>query len=82
MSETLLMDEEGENQAVRSFLMQYSCDRALTIGAMRKHMDMSGWPLQYCPEFARIGDYDSQHLSKAGAQEWLRHLFAMEGGDA
>lgn len=73
-----LLDEEGENLAVRSFLMQYSCDRALTIGAMRKHMDMSGWPLQYCPEFARIGDYDSQHLTKAGAQLWIRHLISME----
>jgi hypothetical protein len=73
-----LLDDDGENRAVRSFLMQYSCDRAITVGAMRNHMDMSGWPLQFCPPFARTGREDAAHLTKAGAQVWIRHLFEME----
>lgn len=73
-----LLDSDGENRAVRSFLMQYSCDRALTVGAMRKHIDMSGWPLHYCPDFARTGACDSEHLTKAGAQLWIRFLFSLE----
>ncbi len=77
MSRDSLLDDDGENRAVRSFLMQYSCDRSLTVSQMRKHMDMSGWPLEYCPPFARLGG--TKHLSKAGAQIWIRHLFSMEG---
>lgn len=73
-----LVDEEGENLAVRSFLMLYSGADGVTIGRMRKHMDRSGWPLQYCPDFARLGDRDGEHLAKAGAQIWIRHLFNME----
>lgn len=72
-----LLDSEGENRAVRSFLMAYSCDRSITVGEMRKHMDRSGWPMEYRPEFARDG-HDGLHLTKAMAQEWLRHLFSME----
>ena len=72
-----LMDDDGENRALRSFLMQYGVP-SLTVGAMRKHMDRSGWPLQFCPDFARTGSADSQHLTKGGAQVWIRHLLSME----
>ena len=72
-----LLDTDGENNAVRAFLMQWGLP-GLTVGAMRKHMDRSGWPLQYCPEFARTGGADGEHLTKAGAQIWIRHLFSLE----
>jgi hypothetical protein len=74
-----LVDNEGENQAVRDFLMLYGGAQGVTVGQMRKHMDRSGWSLQYCPAFARLGGCDSEHLSKAGAQIWIRHLIEMEG---
>ena len=73
-----LLDDDGENLAVRAFLMQYSCDRALTVGEMRKHMDRSGWSLEFCPDFARTGYTDKVHLTKVGAQLWIRHLINME----
>lgn len=78
MTDRELLDEEGENRAVRAFLMLYGGATGVTVGQMRKHMDMSGWPLQFCPEFARLGKCDGQHLAKAGAQIWLRHLFNLE----
>ena len=46
----------------------------VTIGKMRKHLEMAGfanaWPL-----WANNND---GHLTKAGAQLWLRHLFNLE----
>lgn len=71
-----LLDEEGENLAVRSFLMQYSCDRAVTVGAMLAHMNRSGWR-EAAPEFA-LSVRPETHLTKAGAQIWIRHLFSLE----
>ncbi len=73
-----VLDFDGENLAVRSFLLLYGGGRSVTVGEMRKHMDRCGWPLQYCPPFARVGQRDGQHLTKGGAQVWLRHLFSME----
>jgi hypothetical protein len=73
-----LVDEEGENRAVRTFLMQYGLP-GLTVGAMAQHMNRSGWPYEYWPDFARQVDNAGQHLTKAGAQIWIRHLFSLEG---
>jgi hypothetical protein len=71
-----LLDDDGENRAVRSFLMQYSCDRSVSVAAMRRHMQLSGWDGCW-PEWAN--DSDNQgHLTKGGAQDWLRHLFSLE----
>lgn len=72
-----LLDAEGENQAVRTFLMQYSCDRSITVGAMRSHMTRSGWGEEAIPQFAR-NTYSAEHLTKSGAQIWIRHLFDLE----
>jgi hypothetical protein len=69
-----VQDAEGENKAVRSFLMLYG-QPGLTVGQMKKHMTMSGfkmWPAWVDTE------PDEAHLTKAGAQLWIRHLFALE----
>jgi hypothetical protein len=68
------VDAEGENKAVRSFLMLYG-QPSLTVGQMKKHMAMCGfksWPAWVETE------PDGAHLTKAGAQLWIRHLFALE----
>ena len=67
---------DGENRAVRSFLMAYSCDRALNIDAMRKHMARSGWGGCW-PNWVSVA-HASNHLTKGGAQSWIRYLFALE----
>lgn len=73
-----LLDDEGENRAVRSFLMQYGLP-SLTVGAMRRHMVLSGWGAKYCPAFVNNSTATAgEHLTKAGAQIWIRHLFGME----
>jgi hypothetical protein len=68
------VDAEGENMAVRSFLMLYG-QPGLTVGKMKKHMDMSGHSC--CPVWV-YAEPDGAHLTKAGAQLWIRHLFALE----
>lgn len=67
-----LVDEEGENQAVRCFLMIYG-NHNLTVKDMKYHLSMSGFP--YWPDWTADAP---GHLTKAGAQLWLRHLFALE----
>jgi len=71
-----LVDGEGENQAVRSFLLQYSCDRPTTIGAMKDNLRRSGFDGHW-PGWVALQPYGA-HLTKAGAQLWLRHLFSLE----
>jgi len=69
-----VQDAEGENKAVRSFLMIYG-HPGLTVGQMKNHMGMCGfkvWPTWVDTE------PDGAHLTKAGAQLWIRHLFALE----
>ena len=71
-----LIDTDGENRAVRSFLMLYG-QPGLTVGAMRKHLIALGFP--HWPEWVEFGGPgDAAHLTKGGAQHWLRHLFALE----
>jgi len=72
-----LLDEDGENQAVRMFLMAYG-EPGLTVARMRRHMELAGWP--QAPDWALKPEAQG-HLTKAGAQSWLRHLFALEKPD-
>jgi hypothetical protein len=68
-----VQDAEGENRAVRSFLLLYG--QRGTVGGMKRHMGMSGfksWPAWVDTE------PEGAHLTKAGAQLWIRHLFALE----
>jgi len=67
-------DAEGENKAVRSFLMLYG-QPGLTVGQMKKHMARSGFTSW--PEWVETEPHGA-HLTKAGAQLWIRHLFALE----
>ncbi|MDX4956276.1 hypothetical protein [Delftia acidovorans] len=67
-------DVDGENQAVRMFLLLYG-QPGLTVARMREHMEAAGWP--QVPEWATKPEAQG-HLTKAGAQSWLRHLFALE----
>jgi hypothetical protein len=69
-----VQDAEGENKAVRCFLMLYG-QSGLTVGQMKKHMAMSGFKLW--PAWVET-EHDGAHLTKAGAQLWIRHLFALE----
>lgn len=71
-----LIDADGENRAVRAFLAQYGSNHVgVSVGAMILHMERSGYP--FYPEWAP--HQWEEHLTKAGAQQWLRHLFALEG---
>lgn len=69
-----LLDDDGENQAVRMFLLLYG-QPGLTVAHMREHMESAGWP--QVPEWATKPEAQGR-LTKAGAQSWLRHLFALE----
>ncbi len=73
----VLVDEEGENLAVRSFLIQYGCGSSNPkVGQMLSHMNHSGWEGTE-PEWVKTCHKD-EHLTKAGTQLWLRHLFSLE----
>jgi hypothetical protein len=71
-----LLDDDGENQAVRWFLACYGHGGSKTIGAMKAHLEMSGfdgcWP-DWCNT-----EHPSVHLTKGSAQQWIRHLFSLE----
>jgi hypothetical protein len=69
-----LLSSDGENQAVRFFLMAYG-SQSVTVEVMRNHMSSCGYPLW--PDWAET-DEAQGHLTKAGAQDWLRHLFGLE----
>ena len=74
MSKMILIDDEGENQAVRMFLTLYGGACGVTSEQMRKHLTMAGFDGAW-PEWANS---NNGHLTKAGAQLWIRHLFALE----
>lgn len=74
MTDRKLLDDEGENQAVRCFLMAYGA-QSMTLDKMMTHMKACGYPLW--PEWVETTEMRG-HLTKAGAQLWLRHLFALE----
>lgn len=71
-----LVDDEGENMAVRSFLLLYGgVTGSITIKQMKDHLELSGfdglWP-------SWVDDPHVTDLTKAGAQLWIRHLFSLE----
>lgn len=72
VSDEPLMDH-GENRAVRAFLLHYGAP-GLTVGQMQRNMIRNGFP--HWPAWVEVGS--TAHLTKAGAQDWLRHLFALE----
>lgn len=76
MDAELVDPDDGENRAVRAFLMLYGGARGVTVGAMRKHLAASGWS-GYWPTWVMDAP-DGMHLTKGGAQNWLRFLFALE----
>lgn len=67
----LVDPDDGENRAVRYFLMMYG-GQTCTIEGMRKHLQLSGFP--YWPEWAERDG----HLTKGGAQAWIRYLIGLE----
>lgn len=69
-----MVDDEGENQAVRMFLALYGGQYGITAEQMRKHLKMAGFDGAW-PEWA---SNHNGHLTKAGAQLWIRHLFSLE----
>lgn len=72
---TKLLEEDGENRAVRTFLMLYGGQYGISIGAMRLHLTRMGFP--NWPAWVETSP-ENMHLTKSGAQDWLRHLFALE----
>lgn len=75
MPQDLIDPVDGENRAVRMFLALYGCNPSTTVGQMRQHLTFSGFP--HWPDWA-AAEPESAHLTKGGAQHWLRHLFALE----
>lgn len=67
-----LVSEDGENMAVRAFMMLYGSN-TVDVSVMKRHMQRCGFPLW--PKWAE--DYNS-HLTKSGAQDWIRYLFSLE----
>lgn len=70
-----LLDNDGENRAVRCFLGIYQCGSP-SVKQMKIHLEHSGfndcWP-EWVTDPKNAG-----HLTKGGAQDWLRYLFALE----
>lgn len=69
-----LLNKNGENQAVRMFLMHYGGCDSPTAKSMREHLRLAGFDGCW-PDWAKQQD---EHLTTSGAQDWLRHLFALE----
>ncbi len=69
-----LLDDDGENLAVRTFLLRYA-GGSCTVGQMREHLELSSWTGMW-PEW--VDEYPHDHLTKCGAQAWIRHLFDLE----
>lgn len=76
MPRELLDPEDGENRAVRGFLLFYGGACGVTVGAMRDHLHLYGFP-DHWPDWVAKA-HPGEHLNKASAQAWLRHLFALE----
>jgi hypothetical protein len=72
----LIDKDDGENRAVRWFLACYGGASGVTVGAMKRHLTNCGYP--FWPTW--VAEQDREHLTKGGAQHWLRHLFALETG--
>ncbi len=71
-----LLDSDGENKAVRCFLLHYQNPPTKVI-SMRNAFTRAG--LQgFWPDFVEGASDTNEHLTKAGAGLWLRHLFDLE----
>jgi hypothetical protein len=68
--------DDGENRAVRAFLTAYGTPGLMVID-MKRHMERSGFPL-WPAWVADPVTPETAHLTKAGAQAWLRYLFRLE----
>lgn len=77
LCEALIDPVDGENRAVRCFLMFYTGGSAM-VADVRENMRAAGFP--YWPEW--VEKEEAGALSKLGAQNWLRHLFALEARTA
>lgn len=75
MNRNILLDEEGENRALRMFLAVYSGRSGCTITEMQLALKRSGFDGCW-PEWANNSEVS--HLSKSGAQSWIRHLINLE----
>jgi len=74
MSDRELLDDDGENLALRTFLAFYGNNPTVSIGAMKDCMETSGWDNH--PEFViRMSDWS---MTKGTAQMWIRHLLSLE----
>lgn len=71
----LVDPEDGENRAVRAFLMVYGTTPSATTATMQRHMELSGYP--YWPAWVQEPGARG-HLTKGGAQNWIRHLIGLE----
>ena len=70
-----LVDDEGENRALRAFLSIYANSNGATmVGTMARHMECLGWDDN--PTW--IDENPHSNLTKAGAQLWIRHLISLE----
>lgn len=74
MPKALVDPIDGENQAVRIFLMFYG-NPGLTIGGMASNLHSAGFG-HTVPDWAL--NAGSKHFTKGAAQAWLRHLFKLE----
>lgn len=68
-----LVDQDGENKAVRAFLQQFQGNHLITSGQMLQHLKWCGFDLAL-PEWAN----PDLHITAGEAQAWIRHLFALE----
>ena len=70
-----LMDEDGENRAIRTFLQVVygGTKAAVSTDYMREHLEVAGWE-NHTPDWAKT----NQTLTKAGVQLWLRFLISLE----
>jgi hypothetical protein len=76
-----LLDTDGENQAVRGFLSLYGPSGAnVTLRDMCRHLSALGFDGCW-PEWVSDTN-DRTHLTKGGAQSWLRFLFGLEANFA
>lgn len=71
-----LLDDDGENIAVRAFLQLYGGTSSVNIGQMCDHLSRSDF-IGYWPEWV-CKSVREQHLTKGGAQSWIRYLFSLE----
>lgn len=76
MDKRELLDDDGENRAVRTFLQLYGGANNPTVAGMKSHLKNSGfdgcWP-EWVSSLSGGG-----HLTTGGAQDWLRYLFGLE----